>query len=223
MHSVRFETFVRGLLAAACLLAVLAVQIGPAQAEESGNMVFFKSGYMNLDTDRSRQVFTDVNANTAKNGGNSGYYVGAGLDLLLTKDAWGLHQGTWAVGEIGLQLSRISSNRVTSAGPALTSGPTQQVVQLTMLTIDVAPKIKFMEGSAFRPWIIPIGLDFHVISPPSNNTGYLDMGAQFGAGFEYTVWKALKLGVDARYHLTANMTSTQNSYFQAGPYAGIAF
>lgn len=37
-------------------------------------------------------------------------------------------------------------------------------VQLTMLTIDIAPKLKFMEGSRFRPWIIPIGLDFHVIT-----------------------------------------------------------
>jgi len=98
-----------------------------------------------------------------------------------------------------------------------------QKVQLTMVTIDVAPKIKFMEGSAFRPWVIPIGLDIHVISPPSNRTQYLDMGVQFGAGFEYAVWKAFKVGVDARYHLTARLTNTNNDYFQVGPYVGISF
>jgi hypothetical protein len=224
MHGVRFGSFIRGFLAATFLPAILFVSILPAHAEESGNMVFFKGGWMNLNSDRGAQVFTDSGgAGGAKNGGNSGYYVGAGLDLLLTKDAWGLHKGTWAVGEIGLQLSRISSNRVTPATTALNVTTNRDVVQLTMLTIDVAPKIKFMEGSAFRPWIIPIGLDFHVISPPSNNAGYLDAGVQFGAGFEYSLWKALKLGLDARYHLAANMTGTQNSYFQAGPYAGITF
>lgn len=49
------------------------------------------------------------------------------------------------------------------------------------------------------------------------------MGVQFGAGFEVQVWKALKLGVDARYHLTARMTNTVNDYFQVGPYVGISF
>ena len=87
----------------------------------------------------------------------------------------------------------------------------------------MAPKIKFMEGSMFRPWIIPIGLDFHVISPPSNQTQYLDMGLQFGAGFEVQIWKAIKLGVDARYHVTSRMTNTNNDYFQVGPYVGISF
>jgi hypothetical protein len=51
-----------------------------------------------------------------------------------------------------------------------------------MLTVDVAPKLKFMEGSKLRPWVIPVGLDFHVISPPSNQTNYLDIGVQFGLG-----------------------------------------
>jgi hypothetical protein len=34
-----------------------------------------------------------------------------------------------------------------------------------------------------------IGLAFHVISPPSNQTQYLDICVQFGVGFEYQVWK----------------------------------
>lgn len=218
-------------IALLAVVMLLAPVYAWAEGEESGNMVFFKGGWMNLNSDRGGQIFTDTAGVAGTNGGNSGWYAGAGLDLLLTKDAWGLHKGTWAVGEIGLQLNRISSNRVNNATQSIatcTLGgacPTvhRQVVQLTMLTIDVAPKIKFMEGSAFRPWIIPIGLDLHVISPPSNNGGYLDIGVQFGAGFEYALWKAFKVGLDARYHLTAGMTSTNNDYFQAGPYLGIAF
>lgn len=185
---------------------------------------------MNLNQDRSGQIFTDTAGLTGANGGNAGWYAGAGLDLVMSKDVWGGMDKTWVVGEIGLQFNSINSSRVNntigSAAAHTLTGTTAldpQKVQLTMVTIDVAPKIKFMEGSAFRPWVIPIGLDIHVISPPSNRTQYLDLGVQFGGGFEYAVWKAFKVGVDARYHLTARLTNTNNDYFQVGPYVGISF
>ncbi len=203
----------------------------PVSAEEgTGNMVFFKGGFVNLNTDRSGQTFSDTGGLTGSNGGNTGWYAGAGLDLVLSKDSWGMMKGVWAVGEIGLQFNRLNSERVNNAAGSIAShvltGTTSldpRKVQLTMLTIDVAPKLKFMEGSKFRPWIIPIGLDLHVISPPSDRTQYLDIGVQFGAGFDYEIYKAFKVGVDARYHLTANMTNTTNSYAQVGPYLGISF
>jgi len=200
--------------------------VSPVSAEEgTGNMVFFKGGFMNLNQDRAGQTFADTGGASGVNGGNAGWYAGAGLDLVMSKNAWGAMDKTWVVGEIGLQFNRINSATVTNAATALSglNGPANQTVQLTMMTINVAPKIKFMEGSAFRPWVIPIGLDFHVISPPSNQTQYLDLGLQFGGGFEFQVWKAFVLGVDARYHLTARMTNTNNDYFQVGPYVGISF
>ncbi|ALA60366.1 hypothetical protein [Nitrospira moscoviensis] len=221
--------------AVAIVLALGVCGVWPASAEETGNMVVFKGGFMRLDSDRSNALFTDARNPLGEGLNNSqgGWYVGAWLDQGLTKDAWGLLKGTWVVGEIGLQFNRISSKVVTNtnnigvgtsppAGLQVTStNPSLQ--QLTMVTIDIAPKLKFMEGSAFRPWLIPVGLDIHVISPPSNQTQYLDVGVQFGAGFEYAVWKAIRLGMDARYHVTANMTNTTNSYMQVGPYVGIAF
>lgn len=222
--------------AAIAIAAVLGVSCAqPASAEEIGNMIAFKGGFMRLNSDRADNLFTDARnpLGAGLNDNQNGWYVGAWLDLALSKDAWGLMNGTWAVGEIGLQFNRIASKVVTNtsnigvgttppAGLQVTSTtPSRQ--QLTMVTIDIAPKLKFMEGSAFRPWLIPVGLDIHVISPPSNQTQYLDVGVQFGAGFEWQVWKAFKLGMDARYHLTANMTNTSNSYFQVGPYVGIAF
>ncbi|WP_455388964.1 hypothetical protein [Petrachloros mirabilis] len=189
-----------------------------------GNMVFFKAGVMNLNHDRGSEIFTDTLGATGTNGGNLGWYAGAGLELALTKDVWGLMNKTWALGEIGVQFNRIASSQVNNTAGTLATGALDpQKMQLTMVTINVSPKIKFMEGSAFRPWIIPVGLDIHVISPPSNQTQYLDIGAQFGAGFEVDVYKAFKLGVDARYHLAADMTNTKNSYGQVGPYIGIAF
>lgn len=215
--------------AAVVIAGGLAVSgVSPVSAEEgTGNMVFFKGGFMNLNQDRAGQTFADTaNATGAGvNGGNAGWYAGAGLDLVMSKNAWGAMDKTWVVGEIGLQFNRINSATVANAATVVSgvNGPVNQTVQLTMMTINVAPKIKFMEGSAFRPWIIPIGLDFHVISPPSNQTQYLDLGLQFGGGFEFQVWKAFVLGLDARYHLTAGMTNTNNDYFQVGPYVGISF
>jgi hypothetical protein len=220
----------------AIVLALAVCGALPASAEThdggTGNMVFFKGGFVVMNSSRSGEIFTDAQNVTGAgtNDGRNGWYAGAGLDLVMTKDTWGAMSKTWVLGEIGLQFNRLNSNRVVSppaaglAGGALDGGASNITkVELTMMTINVSPKIKFMEDSAFRPWLIPVGLDFHVISPPSNQTQYLDIGLQFGAGFEYRIWKAFNIGMDARYHLTANMTNTNNSYFQVGPYVGIAF
>ena len=58
----------------------------------------------------------------------------------------------------------------------------------------MATKLKFNEESKVCPWVLPVGLDFRVIRPPSNQTGYLDIGVLFGASFEYQVWKAFQSG-----------------------------
>jgi hypothetical protein len=36
---------------------------------------------------------------------------------------------------------------------------------------------------------------FDMSSPPSNQTQYMDIGVQFGAGFENQVWKTCKVGL----------------------------
>jgi hypothetical protein len=212
----------------AVVIAVVLVVCGawPASAEEgTGNMVFFKGGFAAANSNRQGEFFTDCGlaGNTCgQNNSNNGWYVGAGLDLVLSKDTWGAMSKTWVLGEIGLQFNRWGGSTVNGGVTGVTTtGPAK--TQLTSVTIDVAPKIKFMEGSALRPWIIPVGLDIMVISPPSNQTQYLDVGLEFGAGVEYDLWKAFKVGLDARYHLMANMTNTNNSYFQVGPYVGISF
>ena len=92
-----------------------------------------------------------------------------------------------------------------------------------MLNVSVSPKIKFNEGSALRPWIIPIGLDFIVISPPSNDTTYLDVGVQFAGGLEYNIYGPFNVGADVRYHLSARHTDTNNDVTTVGAYFGIDF
>jgi len=202
-----------------------------SQGGETGNQVFFRAGGAFATGNRSNEIFTDTfGLNGSNNDSDKGYYVGAGLDLVMSKNVWGMLPGTWILGEIGVEFKRFSSNRVIQAVPstaALAGVPTSSVrktrVNITMLTVDIAPKIMFMEGSRFRPWIIPVGLDFHVISPPSNSTTVLDIGAQFGVGAQYRIWKAFNLGLDGRYHVTADQTDTSNSFGTVGAYVGIAF
>jgi hypothetical protein len=205
----------------------------PGAQQETGNMVFFRGGWAGLVNDRGNEIFTDVE-NTfgtgSSNDKNNGYYVGAGLDLVLSRDVWGLMSGVWALGEIGVEFKRWNSERVAQAVPstartAILPGTTvnKRKVQLTMLTVSVAPKIMFMEGSRIRPWIIPAGLDFHVISPPSNDSTVLDIGVQWAVGVQYRVWKAIHLGIDGRFHLATGQTDTTNNFGTAGAYVGLAF
>jgi hypothetical protein len=137
--------------------------------------------------------------------------------------------GTWALGEIGVEFKRWQSKKVAQAVPSTAAtafGPTtvnEKKVKLTMLTVSISPKIMFMEKSRFRPWIIPVGLDFHVISPPSNSSTVLDVGVQFAVGAQYRIWKAFHLGVDGRFHLADGQTDTTNNFGTVGGYLGIAF
>jgi hypothetical protein len=209
--------------AAVAIVAGLTVcVVSPVSAEHvsEGNRLFFRGGYAELSSSRGGEVFTDVH--TGQNNGTGGYYVGAGEDIMVTNDLWGMMKGIALVGEIGVEFKRWNSNSVTNS-EALVGNNTPAKVQLTMLTVDIAPKIKFRHDSDLQPWIIPVGLDFHVISPPSNQTTVLDIGIQFGAGVGYRFWKELWLGADTRYHLTSNQTNTVNNFWTIGPYIAIGF
>ena len=210
------------------LLAVVGMSPMAAWAEdEKGNMVFFRGGWAGLTSGRGCETFTDVGtavpSSCGTNNANTGYYVGGGLDLMLSKNLWGMMERIAAVGEIGVEFKRFDSHTTAQAIPAVLGANQRAKTQVTMLTVDIAPKIKFRQGSDFQPWIIPVGLDFHVISPPSNQVSYLDIGVQVGAGAEYRVWKELKLGVDGRFHLASNQTNTVNNYGTVGAYLGIGF
>ena len=216
--------------------AVVAIMLGlsvcgalPASAEEAtatGNRVFFRGGYAETSSNRGGELFTDGHGAAGLINSTGGYYVGAGEDIMLSKDFWGMMKSIALVGEIGVEFKRFDSQTVANSDTRTVTGVSNgglSKVQVTMLTVDIAPKVKFMQGTDFQPWIIPVGLDFHVISPPSNQTNYLDIGVQFGAGAEYRIWKELWLGVDGRFHLTSNQTNTVNNYGTVGAYVGIGF
>ncbi len=221
-----------GVKPAAAAIAVALAVCGawPASADDmsvTGNRVFFRGGYAALSSNRANEVFTStgqqLGAETTSNDGSSGYYVGGGLDLMLSRDAWGMMKDIAVLGEIGVEFKRWDSTTLISSQALTQTTASPSKVQMTMLTVDIAPKIKFMQNSNFQPWVIPVGMDFHVISPPSNQTTVLDIGVQFGAGAEYRIWKEFWLGVDGRFHLTSNQTNTVNNFGTVGGYVAIGF
>lgn len=100
-----------------CVAAAIAVALAvcgawPASADDSatGNRVFFRGGYAALSSNRANEVFTSTGQNagveTTSNDGSSGYYVGGGLDLMLSRDAWGMMKDIAVLGEIGVEFKR---------------------------------------------------------------------------------------------------------------------
>jgi hypothetical protein len=231
-------------LMAATLLASQAGWAGEKPLAEKKSLLFFRGGYTEYaEEGRGFESFTDIHNTLGlgdPNVGEEGWYVGAAVEHSLTSTLWGLMPGTQVLGEIGLEYKNFGTQRAalavstvecselinfinaaqgeTSSGLGALEGDGGCVVTgdntITMFTVSASPKIKFLEGSIVRPWVIPAGLDFHVISPPSDAATVLDVGVQFAGGVEVEVLPGIKAGVDGRYHYTANKTNTQNNIVQ---------
>ncbi len=97
-------------------------------------------------------------------------------------------------------------------------------VTVSQFTLTAAPKIKFLKGSDFRPWIIPVGFAMNVISPPSQSITVLEPALMFGVGADYRVWKNIYLGVDGRYqYAIGKLDGVKTDGFTAGGYLGFGF
>ncbi|MGH8532177.1 MAG: hypothetical protein ACREV1_05455 [Gammaproteobacteria bacterium] len=202
------------------------------------NLIFFRGGYTDyVNNARGFESFTDTH-NVDGTGdllgfpvqdADGGWYVGAAIEHSLSDDLWGLFPSAEALGEISLEYKKFGEERAVLVVPAaecslLTNASSFDALEpdggclitgnqaITMFTVSAAPKIKFMQGSKLRPWIIPAGLDFNVISPPSDAATYLDVGVQFGAGVEYEIIPGMKFGIDGRYHLVSDISDTDNNF-----------
>ena len=202
------------------------------------NMLYFRGGYALND-----QVMADT-TNTAGNGSQSiqlpntgpghrdGWNFGAGIDFGLSNDLFGLAQKTDLLGELDINyvdLGHFTSGLTPTVGAiAGTNANTfaGSTASQSLLRISASPKIKFLEGSKLRPWIIPVGFTLNVISPPSqaNTITVLKPGMNFGGGVDYNIWKSLYLGADVRYFLaTSSLDGTNVNGLTAGGSLGFGF
>jgi Tfp pilus assembly protein FimT len=179
--------------------------------DRKSHMLFFRGGFAHSDHSRTGVSLTGTPDKNA-------WYVGAGFDWGLTKDAWGLAPRTSVASELMFEYKELGQN-VQGNSPTTGYG-----VNVSQLTLTAAPKIKFLEGSRLRPWVIPAGLAIHVISPPSAAITELVPGIMFGGGIDYRIWKSFSVGLDARYHLTgAKYDNIKIDGVTAGGYLGIGF
>ena len=200
------------------------------------NLIFFRGGFARNDSKRNDILTGAQIANNTLGGGptnQDGYYIGAGLDFGLTDNVWGLLDKTDVDAELMFDYRSFGQKNlpanplavlVNNVSPGAQGTSNVNSVSVSQFTLAASPKIKFMKGSAFRPWLIPFGLTVNVISPPSNGVTVLNPGMQFGTGAEYAIWKAIKVGADVRYNLTGRAVDGVNTDgLTAGGYLGIGF
>lgn len=202
-------------------------------AASKDNMVFFRGGYARNNIARRGLIGAgdasgDVTLGLSGPVEKDGWYLGAGFDFSLSDDLFGLHDGTEVLAELMFNYSEFarSSTSTLDVISAVTPANLTETASVSQFTLTASPKIKFLKGSDFRPWIIPIGFGLHVISPTSNGVTYLKPAMQFAAGADYRVWKDIYLGADFRYNL--GFESVPDSEididgFTTGAYVGIGF
>jgi opacity protein-like surface antigen len=218
-----------------------------AKAKERNHMVFFRGGHPQMADSRQNQLYTDLYGVDngpqygIRNSETDGVYFGAGVDLSISPDLFGLWDRTELMVEFNFDWNRWDSHQgginAVGVNGAATAGPNTakrvglnpadrnlRGVTLSQFTISASPKIKFRRGSSFRPWLIPAGMSFNILSPPSDSTTFLGPGIMFGAGFDYNVWENFFLGMDFRYNWVANeMDDVKAAYYQLGGFIGLGF
>jgi len=227
------------------------VKSAPVASESKDNMVFFRGGYAHANRNRGGTV-DPTTFGTASNrngltvgpiGDQDAWYFGAGFDWSLDDDLFGMMDNTEVIAELMFdykELGQKANNGLSPAEVGVVNGILNQVngtagltyipaantqtATVNQLTLAASPKIKFMKGSKFRPWLIPAGFELNIVSPPSDAITVLAPGMQFGAGADYNIWNNLYVGVDARYHWTPdNVDGVDTDGVTAGGYLGIGF
>lgn len=186
------------------------------------NKVFFRGAYSRLVKSRGNEVFTDTLSAAGANNSKGGYSVAGGLDMGLM-DRGTIGGVASLSGELFVEFSRFSNALVRQTTSALLAGTNNSKVNVTELNVGINPKIRFDSLGRAKPFIIPVGLAFLVSSPPSNDSTYLDLGLNFGAGIDFEIVEWLSLGLDARYTHGFKTNNTNTSYYSTGVSAGVLF
>jgi opacity protein-like surface antigen len=200
----------------------------PEAASAKDNLVVVRGGWEQLDHARSAGDPLSQGGLLSNNRNASGFLVGGAFDFNVNNDLFGFVDNTSFLIELGFEYGQFGTgvNTLTTlAAPAL-AGAQNNSNRSTdaRLRLNASPKIKFLYGSKFRPWIIPVGLELNVLGVPSNAVSVLSSGMQFGAGAEYELFRGIVLGTDFRYHYaTGSVDGTVTNGVSAGGYVGFKF
>jgi len=200
------------------------------------NMVFFRGGYGHNNDQRGGTLDPSSAANpngalVGAIGDRDAWYAGAGFDFNINDNLFGMMNGTEVLAELMFDYKQLGERKANGLSapataalgiPGLTANT--QSATVNALTLAASPKLKFMKGSNFRPWLIPAGMEITVISPPSDAITVLNPGMMFGAGADYKIWKDIYAGADVRYHHSFdNVDGVNPDGITAGGYLGLGF
>jgi opacity protein-like surface antigen len=173
-----------------------------------------RGGWMHFNDSRDSNTGTLSNANFSAD--QNAHYYGAAMDFNVNNDLFGLMEHTSFAMEFGAEYAQIGNSKPNGLG--------HQVATVNQLRINASPKVKFMHGSKFRPWLIPVGVEFNIVSPPSSAITVLNSGMQFGAGAEYELLRGIVIGADGRYHHTfQSIDGVNTDGFTLGGSVGFKF
>ena len=193
----------------------------PAKADSKDNMVFFRGGFAHSNKDRNGvSINNTALAIPAGVADKDAWYMGAGFDFSVSDDLFGLSKGTEVLAELMFDYKEFGT--VLGSAPLLAGGRT---VTVNQFTLAASPKIKFLKGQDFRPWVQPVGFALQVVSPPTESITVLQPAMMFGVGADYRLWQNIYVGADARYHLGlgGTMDGVNTNGFTAGGYIGLGF
>lgn len=193
------------------------------------NMVFFRGGYGHNNDQRGGTLDPTGTVGGAPFAGAIGdrdaWYAGAGFDFSINDNLFGMMNGTEVLAELMFDYKQLGERKLNGLHAAFGDlGVNTQTATVNALTLAASPKIKFLKGSAFRPWLIPAGLEMTVISPPSDAITVLNPGMMFGAGADYQLFKGIYAGADVRYHHSFDtLDGVSTDGITAGGYLGLGF
>ncbi len=214
------------------------VKNAPIQVASKDHRFNVRGGWMHMDDNRGSTA--DVYGIGSSSGvgediltsevDQDAFYYGGAIDFNMNNDLFGLMDGVSFGIELGIEYSELGEREESGLTRAINEldgralGSLQKNVTVNMLRVSAAPKLRFMEGSKFRPWLIPLGLDLNIISPPSDAVTVLNSGMQFGAGADYEILPGIYAGVDGRYHWTPDdVDGVDTDGFTLGGSVGFAF
>ncbi|PKM36635.1 MAG: hypothetical protein CVV06_09960 [Gammaproteobacteria bacterium HGW-Gammaproteobacteria-10] len=205
------------------------VKSAPAEAKSKDHMVLLRGGYARLNGNRGGGVGgAGVNAGVgegpitgdllvgANEASKTAWYFAGGFDFSTSDNLFGLWDGAEVLAELMVEYKEFDDTTFSAL--------TRQNVTTNQVNLSASPKIKFLKGSDFRPWLIPIGFDINIISPPSGAVTVFSPGAVFGAGADYRIYENIYVGADVRYHWAAdNLDGVDTNTVTAGGYIGLGF
>jgi len=196
------------------------VKNAPVQPLVKDHAFIVRGGWMHFNDNREGTA-TLGSVRDSFTADRDAYYYGGAIDFNMNNDLFGLMDGVSFGIELGIEYAHLGNSKTN--GLANASGQNLEA-DVNQLRVSASPKLRFMHGSKLRPWIIPVGLDLNIISPPSSAITVLNSGMQFGAGVDYEVLPNIVVGVDGRYHWTPDdIDGVETDAFTLGGNIGFKF